>query len=324
MYVLQTPGTHHVLENSASLTGVTLLKSGRYNLRHSGSKKLNILPNGNLERIGKRSSNSTSRGKSKQRMPNVHTENISNNSCPDNNLPVVKKVRTYVLKKSLVRLRLLNFINAQKGEKELYFWTITFPPKLSDQLCYKYFNTWLTSLRIAKRLKNYLWVAERQAIGTIHFHIAIPHKMPVVYANKCMSIILANGVRKKEFDWNLQAAKKYNGVDIAKNRKTKRVTNFAVKKGKKSLVMYLTKYVTKNDTEFYTYCWHCSRDFSNLILKVAFTDKELNNTGWELYLNHEKLFESEYCIFIPWVAAPPPPLLKYFADVNGMLLSLNV
>ena len=42
--------------------------------------------------------------------------------------------------------------------------------------------------------------------------------------------------------------KKYNGVDVKK-----------VDKNRKSLIGYLTKYITKNEIEFTHLPWHCSQ-----------------------------------------------------------------
>ena len=44
--------------------------------------------------------------------------------------------------------------------------------------------------------------------------------------------------------------------------------------GRKTLIVYLTKYVAKNDIEFYRLPWHCSRDISRLFTSINFTGKE--------------------------------------------------
>lgn len=300
-----------------------MLKNGRYNLRHVGSKKLVILPDGSIERISQRSKSTIHRSKSERRVPTIHSEGSGDSGSNCNCLQQSKKIVNYSVNKQQVRSRILNFINAQSGSKELYFITVTFPPIVSDSLAYKFFNQWLTVLRQSGLLHNYLWVAERQSIGTIHYHIAIPHKIYVPKANKAMVTILSNAVRKKQLYWNLQAAKRYNGVDIAKNRKTKRVTNFAVKKGKKSLITYLTKYVTKNEHKYTHLAWHCSRGFSNLVLKVSFTNSEVTTCGFELYLSQSILFETEHSIFIPWVNEPPPAVTEYLSFVNNTLLKFS-
>lgn len=198
----------------------------------------------------------------------------------------------YRINKREVRQRLLGMIHTKAGKKELYFWTVTFPKGTTDDAAYQAFNTWLTTLRAKDKfgrrfLKNYLWVAERQdgkrlndpgkqATNTIHFHIAIPHRMPVKFANGAMQTILKNLSEKGLIPFSKAQCKRYNGVDIAKNRNTKRVTNFAIKKGSRALTTYLTKYIAKNDASFPHLAWHNSRGFSALFTGLTFTAAEFN------------------------------------------------
>jgi hypothetical protein len=56
---------------------------------------------------------------------------------------------------------------------------------------------------------------------------------------------------------------KYNGVDVKK-----------VDKDRKSLIGYLTKYITKNDIEFTHLPWHCSRDVSRMFTTINFNEQE--------------------------------------------------
>ena len=141
-------------------------------------------------------------------------------------------------------------MNQMRGEKMLYFWTITFPENTTDDTAYILLNKWLTRLRTEKMLKEYLWVGERQENNTIHFHMVINQKMNVQKANKYMRASIMHRINKGEIIYDRIAAMRYNGVDIAKDRKTKRVTNFAKQNKEKSLSNYLTKYVTKNNRTF--------------------------------------------------------------------------
>src|SRR5207245_2272494 len=114
--------------------------------------------------------------------------------------------KSYSVNKPQVRQRLFGIRNSQKGKKHMYFWTVSFPEGTPDDVCYKAFNTWLTSLRkpqlgkdgksrLPPMLKEYLWITERQdgkrapdkqPTNTLHFHIAIPHYMDVSKANGMM------------------------------------------------------------------------------------------------------------------------------------------
>ncbi len=116
-----------------------------------------------------------------------------------------------------------------------------------------------------------------------------------------------------EIPFSVFACRKYNGVDIAKNRKTRRVTNFAVKKGSKALVTYLTKYVTKNNTGFEHLAWHNSRGYSSIFTGVTFTIEEFKGIyklDYFLHRDRSKWFETEYFFFAPWCDLGPPPILE--------------
>lgn len=171
-------------------------------------------------------------------------------------------------------------------------------------------------------LKNYLWVAERQQNGTIHFHIAIPHRMPIKKANAMMRGTLINAARKNEIPCNVHALRRYNGVDIAKNRKTKKVTNFALRKGSKSLANYLTKYVTKNDGSFPHLAWHNSRGYSGIFLGVTFTTSEFLKMGFHHFIDRAKQFSQEHFVFVPWNATgPPKKIIDHLYQLNSWIQS---
>lgn len=319
MRLLQTPPTDNKLTTSISLQGVTKLKDGFYNLRHTGSKNALILPDGTISDYVK----PVPKAHSKRPRLLVPEAPASNTPVPDpesGTLPNdTKPPKYYRLKKSLIRQRILTFISAQRGKKLMHFVTVTYPPVVNDKQAYKYLNQWLTVLRSKGWIKDYLWIAERQTNGTIHYHIAIPHYFNISRANKTMQTILCSEVRKGALPWSIYAAKRYNGCDLAKNRKTKRVTNFAVKKGSKSLVSYLTKYITKNDTKFSTYCWHCSRSFSNLILKICVTNTEYDISGYEQLVDKSRAVDTDYFTFIPWSNDPPPEFVLYLNVSNHCL-----
>lgn len=254
-----------------------------------------------------------------------------------------KKTRrkSYVINKSKVRQRLYAYINTGRGRKQLYFWTVSFPEGTPDAMCYKIFNVWLTSLRKYGMLRDYLWVAERQdgkritqpgklPTNTIHFHIAIPHYMNVQRANNMMRGTLKTYAKRGDIPGAvtdrrsqrvnyLNCIANYNGVDISKHRKTNRPINFAIKKGSRALASYLTKYVTKNDSEFEHLAFHNSRGFSALFTGVTFTFKEFNNFKFGPFLNRVRVFEMNYATFIPWLYGPPPLLEDHLYKLNTHL-----
>lgn len=298
----------------ATATGITFLHERKFNKRYLGSKKCAVDITGKFwQDAGALEKHITESGKGKERkvkhpekkmgegsttctqkllletIPDriesaisqeiTNQENFSPESAENATNPAKKeRIKAYTINKREVRQRILAYINTMKGQKELYFWTVTFPEGTPDAACYQAFNTWLTALRMRRKgkdgklmramLREYLWIAERQlgdrlkvkkaATGTIHFHIAIPHFMNVTRANALMRGTLKNLAKKGLMpgaicngktgeQYYLPSITKYNGVDICKNRKTNRIVNFAVKKGSRALASYLTKYVTKND-----------------------------------------------------------------------------
>jgi hypothetical protein len=237
-------------------------------------------------------------------------------------IPQLSPKRTYRVNKREVRQRILAMLNTQAGKKQMYFWTISFFEKTPDDLAYRMFNIWLTSLRQYGLLHDYIWVAERQENGTVHFHITIPHKMPVQRANAMMRGTLKTFAKRGDLNESVYRCNRYNGVDIAKNRKTKRTVNFAIKKGSRALAAYLTKYVTKNDTEFSHLAWHNSRGYSSLFTGVTFTIKEFINNGWPALLNRAKKFTAEFFTFVPWSGDPPAALMGHLFQLNSHIQSL--
>lgn len=343
----KVPGVgQDILQIKATATGITFLHERIYKKRYAGSKKSAVDINGNLwlsardlERdMCKGADPKKGRDKKKQlALPTARQKVLERNqdqmSEDGPELPKKERKKSYTVNKKEVRQRLFGFRNTQKGSKELYFWTVTFPRGTSDEICHQALNTWLTSLRKYKLLKEYLWIAERQdgqriddnraATGTLHFHIAIPHKMPVKRANSMMAGTLKTFARRGDIPFSPAQCSRYNGVDIAKNRKTGRVINFAVKKGSRALTAYLTKYVTKNDTEFTHLAWHNSRGYSALFTAVTFTSNEFTKFGFRPFLNRCRIFKMEFATFIPWLYGPPPLLEEHLYQLNTYLQNLT-
>lgn len=225
-------------------------------------------------------------------------------------------VQQYRIDKKEVQHRIKGYINQMKGEKLLYFWTVTFPTTTSDTTAYLLLNKWFTRLRKEKLLKDYLWIAERQKNSTVHFHIVINNRMDVKKANRYMRASIMHSINTGELDWTREQAMRYNGVDICKDRKTRRVTNFAKQKSQRSLANYLTKYVTKNDGSFQNLAWHSSRGYSNLVTSVRFTYPEIAASKIKQFINTEAPLQGEYYIHYNWKGSPPKDLLIYLSLIN--------
>lgn len=357
-------------------TGVTFMHERRFRKRYSGSSACAVDHQGclwlngrELESAGKEGD---SKGKKKRgslptaprllhvkqnfcssEQGQISHENLTpgNFSTDGEKISRKKREKSYKVDKVKVPHRIYAYLNTQKGRKQLYFWTVTFPAGSSDDVCYKAFNTWLTTLRQYNMLREYLWIAERQEgdrikdktkepTHTIHFHIAIPHYLDVHKANSMMRGILKGYARKGEMpgavcDPRTKATyykpciSRYNGVDIAKHRTTRRPINFAIKKGARSLAAYLTKYVTKNNAGvkdengivavagFTHLAWHCSRGFSRLFTGVACSLAEFRKAGFGFFLNRARVFKMEFATFVPWLFGPPPALLQHLYELNS-------
>lgn len=372
-------------------TGITFMHSRKFRKRYTGSTGCAVDINGllwlnarELEKEIKESSKDKAKKKrlnmpveppskslnenrldlsnTKQELPAISINFLDpDNFSPDgdkNNLSLTKKGRkkSYKIDKAKVRQRIIAYINTQKGKKQLFFWTVSFPEHTPDDVCYKAYNAWLTTLRQRKMLREYIWVAERQTgerlkdknrtpTNTIHFHIAIPHFLNVQRANAMMRGILKGYAKKglipgamcdgrTKDTYYKPCISRYNGVDICKHRTTRKPINFAIKKGARALAAYLTKYVTKNDAGvadelgniavpgFSHLAWHNSRGFSCLFTGVTCTLNEFRRVGFGAYLNRVRVFKMEFATFVPWLMGPPPLLMQHLYELNSIIQTL--
>ena len=315
MRILELPTTFEDMSFQMSITGITQLRTGKFKTRYGGLKEVVQKPTyGLLKKTDDH--HEINRLANVKKYPKKKAEAIDGQAIRE------KKERNYTINKRQITHRIRNFVNQMQGEKKLFFWTITFPLLTTDDSAFILFNKWLTRLRRDLNLRSYLWVTERQKNGTIHFHIALHQRLCVQKANKFMRACLFTSIENNELQFSHDDAKKYNGIDISKNRKTRRVTNFALQKSEKSLVNYITKYVTKNEGKFKHLAWHSSRDYSNLVTSVRITLRELERWAVMQYVHAESIFTSEWFNFFKWLTKPPAPLLQHLAMVNQKVLSL--
>ena len=316
--LLPVPAFHRELTIKATQSGITVLKESRYKKRYTGSKHNAIDINGKLylkaAELKQICTNPADQrnGRQKKR-PDPLTENGGGEVTQP------PREKNFKVHKTEVRNRIFGMINTMAGKKELYFWTVTFPAGTPDGVGYRLFNVWLTTLRQKKWLRNYLWIAERQQNGTIHFHIAIPHRLSIVAANNAMRVTLSTAAKRKEINFSVYQCKRYNGIDIAKNRNTRRVTNFAIKKGSRSLANYLTKYCTKNDATFPHLAWHNSRGFSSLFTGITFTTNEFVGYGFRELVKPGVIINNEYFMFFAWKEDPPVAVTKHLYEINSWI-----
>lgn len=213
---------------------------------------------------------------------------VQSSSSTESQAPLMFK-----LNKKKVSRKLVALFHSKLCAKTLNFFTITFPLSTSDDESFRLLNSVLTRLRrgyeassIAKilldrfssgysdkmkrrlnllielqehqQLNHYLWVAERQLNGTIHFHLVTPDIIDVLIFNYFVAEYIDNTLKQTSQNPKIQSflIDKYNGVDVTRN--------FAFRNDKQLLRKYLTKYVTKNNSYFSHRCFHCSRSISAL------------------------------------------------------------
>jgi hypothetical protein len=225
-----------------------------------------------------------------------------------------KPTAKYKLNKSKVRKRCFALSRLEKSKKFLAFYTITFPEGISDRFCYKFFNNWLTRCRRTGGLTTYLWVAERQKNSTIHFHMLTNDFMPINVVNGYMSKTLSNAKKKGHEKLLNVNAEKYNGIDVQK-----------VGKKRKTLVSYLTKYITKNNIEFYRLPWHCSRNVSKLFTSQNFKDFDSDELLNKLPKDPEKYkrYTSDFCKVSAFKFIPAEKIFNDLDFVNELIYEME-
>lgn len=186
--------------------------------------------------------------------------------------------QTYTLNKSKVRKKIASFFMLKASRGFAAFFTISFPCQISDKIGYQVFNTWLTRCRKECGLKTYIWIAERQKNGTLHFHMLTNNRMHIRVVNAFMYKALETQIINGNLNYPLSEIERYNGVDVdnlyySKNRKNHKKA-FTKEEAQRKLGRYVTKYVTKNDTKMDRLAWHCSRDVSALFTSQFFNEDE--------------------------------------------------
>ena len=182
-------------------------------------------------------------------------------SCLD--LGLVQKInKEYRLNKNKVRSKILAYSHLKRSKIFMAFYSISFPKGLPDSVIRKIHNTVLTRLRKSNSKFSYIWVAERQKNGTLHFHMLTNTFFNIRIINYMYAKAIDNQIKKdKNIDINYDY-KKYNGVDV------RRVASID------SLQKYMTKYVTKNNETFDGLCWNCDSSVSALVTHVYLDSEE--------------------------------------------------
>lgn len=167
------------------------------------------------------------------------------------------------MNKPKVKAKIIAFSRAKIGSLKMKFVTITFPSGCSDDLCMQCLNTWLTKLRSITSSFDYLWVAERQGNGTLHFHLFTKTFFNIRVINHHMAVTIDNVLRKNKEGMPSFSPEKYNGIDVKVVDKISHI------------VKYVTKYVTKMKELNFNKSWACSRLVSRLFTHVQLSEQQM-------------------------------------------------
>ena len=227
------------------------------------------------------------------------------------------------------------FFRSCPGER--VFCTLTFVAPVSDRTGVAILNKFLTQLRKRFKALQYLWVAERQDNGNIHFHIILNNRLPIRKYNALWVLQqYKSGLRgqtqfgtpvgMEEIEQryrNGSIHRVFNPVDV------KRVRSIA------GLSSYLTKYITKQKKNTYFGClpWHCSRGVSKLFTKAIVGPSVFS---YMMSLSNCKLDKATGEVFMPQMIRPkgfglailvyvnkkdaPLPYLRKMEQINKWLI----
>lgn len=222
----------------------------------------------------------------------------------------VKRSANYSLNKSKLRKKLNSYSYLYQSKRFLAFYSISFPSNLSDGKCYQILNTCLTRIRKWRKKFSYIWVAERQKNGTIHFHMITNCYLQIRIVNAFFATAIENALLD---GWDTEVRyekERYNGVDV------KRVWNV------KGLRSYMSKYITKNNTKSNYLLWNCSSDVSAL-----FTSMKVDSESIYKYFRyaevdniedfHNKaIYLSSFADYIQFKVTPPSRFMESMHSVN--------
>lgn len=166
--------------------------------------------------------------------------------------------------------------------------TLTLVNDCDDIKAVKMLNKFLTATKKHIGAYNYVWVAERQENGRVHFHMVVDRRLDINYINSLWIIqqfnagVLHESANKKLMDetgltfkqlhkqgekGHKLAHKYLNPVDVIKVKSIDGVS------------AYLTNYVTKNETKMSCAIWHCNRNVSKLFTKQLISRRAFDQTS---------------------------------------------
>lgn len=224
----------------------------------------------------------------------------------DNNSDI-EKIPTAINKSKLKR-KINAFFRLNQSKKFTAFYSISFPLHFPDDSAMIVLNNVLTSLRKNSLKFNYIWVAERQKNGTVHFHILLNRFLNIrvtnfLFAKAIQNEIKVSGIKNMNFN-----RYKYNGCDV------KYVRNQG------SLNSYMTKYVTKNDDKFLIRGWSSDQITSSLFTAISYHVGEIKMDNHLFYYdesNEVLSFGDNFFTTYPLKHPPENRLMHHLEYANN-------
>lgn len=165
----------------------------------------------------------------------------------------------YRVNKALIRNKSEVFMRTRSGRRFMAFYSISFPLGFEDIDAMKCLNIWLTRVRKMSPKVEYLWIAERQKNGTIHFHLLMDKFLNIRVVNHFMAICVDKVNRDNDGKYGGYNRNRYNGVDVKRVFDIKGVRN------------YLAKYFSKQQAYFQCRANGMSRYVSALFTKLLYS-----------------------------------------------------
>lgn len=216
--------------------------------------------------------------------------------------------REHFVNKKMVRGKVFAMFNLEQARVFMAFYTISFPIFTRDDEAYRVFNTWLTRCRKEYGEFTYIWVAERQKNGTIHYHMITTKRMKIKKVNEYMKKSIMN--IKTLTEEQKEKMKKYNGVDVdnvwyPKPRAgQKRVFKRSKEHAAKMIGRYIAKYCSKQHCKFRHFAWHCSRSVSAMATSFRQYKEEVTRVAEVFYKERGNWEKREYewgvLYLVPW------------------------
>mgnify|MGYP006873019706 CR=1 FL=1 len=159
--------------------------------------------------------------------------------------------------------------NRERKRRYFVMITLTLPTaqqESDNKLKRKFLNIWLQRLERVHKGINYLWVAEVQKNGNLHFHIVVDRWVNYLWVSSTWNKTLANGEYINEFE------KKFGH----RNPPTTKVTG---QKKMKDPALYITKYISKaeNRRKIEGHCWYCCDNLKKINNLSLLNSEEIEN-----------------------------------------------